>query len=119
MKTRHLTPAEAVEAWNRALEKGDGDTARRLTSNTSGEYVREAFGSLEKLSKRYQTELKGLKTTTRVIEEEIDGESAVVVYRVVYDAGRVTYWMDRLLREDGEWKVAPQFTSDTPLRGNA
>ena len=60
--------------------------------------------------------LKGLKLETKNIHEEISGDSAVVVYRVQYGADKIKYWMDKVLREDGVWKVAPQHVKMLPLR---
>ena len=102
-------------AWNDALTKGDVKTAAELTSSTSNEHIKQAFGSLDQLSAAYQQNLKELKVETKIVHEEISGDSAIVVYRVQYGDKTVKYWMDKLFREAGNWKVAPQFVQTLSL----
>jgi hypothetical protein len=114
--TASLSPSDVSAAWNDALDKGDMKTAAELTSKTAETFIQEAFGSLEQLSTLRQQELKGVKVGRRLVHEEVSGNSAVVVYRMQYDADAVTYWMDKLVHEDGSWKVAPQYIQMVPLK---
>jgi len=110
-----LAPKQAARAWNDALLDGNLETAARLTSATSREYVTKNFGSLKALSERYRS--GGLANmVVDDIHEEISGESAIVIYRVKYESGAVKYWMDKLLLEDGIWKLAPQHVKSISLK---
>lgn len=109
------SPGDAVQAWNDALTKGDVKAAEGLTSSTSKDHIKQNFGSLEQLSKSYQG-LKNVKLQTKIIHEEISGDTAVVVYRVQYGEEKIKYWMDKLYLEGGEWKVAPQFVQTLTLK---
>ena len=110
------SPGDAVKAWNDALTKEDVKAAESLTSSTSKDHIKQNFGSLEQLSKSYQGSLKNDKLQTKIIHEEISGDTAMVVYRVQYGDEKVKYWMDKLYREGGEWKVAPQFVQTLTLK---
>lgn len=110
------SPGEVVKAWNDALAAGDVKTAESLTSGTSDQHIKQNLVSLEQLSLAYQRGMKGLKVETQIVHEEINGETAVVVYRVQYGDKTVKYWMDKLFRESGDWKVAPQFVQSLILK---
>ena len=103
------SPGDAVKAWNDALTNEDVKAAEGLTSSTSKDHIKQNYGSLEQLSKSYQGSLKSDKLQTKIIHEEISGDTAMVMYRVQYGDEKVKYWMDKLYLEGGEWKVAPQF----------
>ena len=109
LKLPYIPPGDAVKGWNDALTKGDVKAAESLTSSTSKDHIKQNFGSLEQLSKSYQGSLKNVELETKIIHEEISGDTAVVVYRVQYGDAKVKYWMDKLYLEGDEWKVAPQF----------
>lgn len=111
-----LSPGEVAKTWNDALTEGDVRTAASLTSTTSTLHIKQNFGSLEQISVIYQRNLKDHKVESKLVHEEISGDTAVVVYRVQYDDKAVKYWMDKLFREDGTWKVAPQFVQTTTLK---
>lgn len=113
--TAGLSPSDVSATWNEALARGDVETAAELTSKTSETYIQQAFGSLEQLSAVMQRELRGVKLRRKLVHQEISGNSAVVVYRMEYDADAITYWMDKLVHEEGSWKVAPQHTQMLPL----
>ena len=113
---KELSPGEAAKTWNDALTQADVQTAASLTSSTSAPYIKQNFGSLEQLAIIYQQNLKHRKVETKLIHEEISNDTAIVVYRVQYDEKSVKYWMDKLLREDGTWKIAPQFVQTTTLK---
>ena len=110
------SPGDAVKAWNDALTKGDLKAAEGLTSSTSKDHIKQNYGTLGQLSKSYQGSLKNVKLQTKIIHEEISGDTAVVVYRVQYGDEKVKYWMDKLYLEGGEWKVAPQFVQTLTLK---
>ena len=81
-----------------------------LTSRTSGH--RQDLGYFEQLSKTYQN----FRVVDRkIIHEEISGDAAVVIYRVQYGFKPTKYWMDKLFREDGSWKLAPQYVRSITL----
>lgn len=105
-----LAPSEVVKAWNDALRNGDVKTAAMLTSRTSGHG--QDLGYFEQLSNRYQN----FRVVERIIiHEEISGDAAVVIYRVQYASDATKYWMDKLFREDGSWKLAPQYVRSITL----
>lgn len=111
-----LSPGEVAKTWNDALTEGDVQTAASLTSTTSTLHIKQNFGSLEQISVTYQRNLKGRNVETKLVHEEIIGDAAVVVYRVQYDDKAVKYWTDKLFREGGIWKIAPQFVQTTTLK---
>lgn len=105
-------PTEAVEAWNLALRLGDVDKARALTSSNSFDYIASKWGSLEKLSEKYQSgDVSDVETVTLSVAYSENRTHAVVKYRSFYadNAFSVRDWEDLLIIEDGEWKVAPQY----------
>lgn len=113
VKAQGLSPGEVLKAWNDALTTGNVKTAEKLTSGTSDQHIKQNFVSLEQLSIIYQ---KGTKCVQVLVHEEISGDTAIVVYRVQYDDKTVKYWMDKLFREAGDWKVAPQFVQTLTLK---
>lgn len=104
-----LSPQQVVEAWNTALSNGDIEAAKRYTSSTSTDYIRDSFGSLDALSKKYQTNLSAGKKKTIYEEEKVDADAARVIYTTYYPDGSIKRWEDTLFREEGVWKVAPQY----------
>lgn len=102
------SPTVTVESWNDALHDGDVELAARLTSVTSNDYVSQAFGSIADLSQKYQN-MEGERPRTIFESEKIDGDIARVIYSVYYPDGSIKVWEDTLFREDGRWRVAPQF----------
>lgn len=112
----NTSPGAVVKAWNDALTQGDVEAAEGLTSSTSKDHIKQNYGSLEQLSVSYQKSMKNIKVETKIVHEEISGDSAVVVYRVQYGEKAVKFWMDKLYREGGDWKVAPQFVQTLTLK---
>ena len=113
---KEFSPGDVDKAWNDALTKGDVKSAADRTSSTSSEYTKQKFLYLEQLSVTYQKGMKDLKVETKIVHEEISGDTAIVVYRVQYGDKTVKYWMDKLFREAGDWKVAPQFVQTLTLK---
>jgi len=99
-------PMEAVGIWNDALYDGNIEVARKHTSHTSSEYLKQLDG-LEGLSKSYQKGRDNRPEKTYE-KETIDGDVAHVIYTSNYKDGSIKQWEDTLFREDGVWKVAPQ-----------
>ncbi|MGI8980884.1 MAG: hypothetical protein ACR2FY_16775 [Pirellulaceae bacterium] len=116
VQAAELSPGDVVKAWNDALAKGDVKSAADRTSSTSNQHIKQNFGSLEQLSAVYQKGMKDLKVETKIVYEEIDGDTAMVVYRVQYGDKTVKFWLDKLFREAGDWKVAPQFVQTLTLK---
>jgi hypothetical protein len=45
-----------------------------------------------------------------LVEETVDGDSALVQYESYYADGTTKLWTDTLFREDAIWRVAPHYT---------
>jgi len=114
-----LTPYEACMRWNNALGDGKLDLARKLTSQTSFTYLQKTFKGLEGLSGKYRKSSDPyIAESESEVETRIDGRESIVVYDVTYRSGTRKRWRDRLLLEDGIWKVAPQYVEVQRLRDN-
>lgn len=101
-------PEEVVRIWNQALRDRQPELARKYTSKTSDEFIRQRWGSLDKLSEKYQKSNFG----TELVESVIVGpDTAKVSYTTVYrdESYSVKTWEDILFLEDGIWKLAPQY----------
>ena len=99
-ETNEASPSEVVKAWTESLSKRDMKAVARLASKTTS---KNGFAALTQLAISYQ----GLKVESKIIHEEISGDSAVVVCRVQHGAA-ITYYMEKLVKERGAWRVTPQ-----------
>ena len=101
-----LSPGEVTFLWNAALYDGDIELAERYTSETSFDYINDYFGSLTALSEQYDDANRG---TSRLIEERINGDAAMVVYLTCYADGTQEESHNLLRFEHGTWKIAPHY----------
>jgi hypothetical protein len=102
------SPSEVIKRWNEAAAKSDMKTVAKLASKTTPKVVLELIE--QQFSLHYQGE-------TKIVHEEISGDSAIVVHRIenrdaVFTA-EIGYRMNLLVREDGLWKVTEQSGSVT------
>ena len=102
---------EAYLQWIGAVSNNDVAKAEALTSKE-----RRPDLDLKALCAKVSAKIKVNPAKNTLVREEIDANAAVVVYRTAYKDGKVKYWMDKLLREDGRWKVVPHLTQNITLR---
>jgi hypothetical protein len=98
-----LSPSEVIKRWNEAAAKSDMKTVAKLASKTTPKVV------LDLIEQQFFLHYQG---ETKIVHEEISGDSAIVVHRIenrdaVFTA-EIGYRMDLLVREDGRWKVTEQ-----------
>lgn len=103
-------PREVVWLWNQALTAGDVGMAERLTSVSAHDFINATWGSLQALSTKYKAG-SGFKSVFEGERIDVDADAAFVDYRTYYrnESSSVMRWSDLVIRESGEWKVAPQF----------
>ena len=101
-----LSPSEVTFLWNAALYDGDMELAEQYTSETSVAYINDYFGSLAALADHYDDANRG---TSRLLEERIKGDAAMVVYLTCYADGTQEESENILLFERGTWKIAPHY----------
>lgn len=105
------SPTDSYLRWIDAAAKNDVPAVAELTSKT-----RKPDLDLKTLCGSISASFKKTGWKNSPVHEEISGDSAVVVYRVEYGDGKVKYWMDKLVREDGSWKVVPHLSRNVLLR---
>jgi hypothetical protein len=96
------SPSAVIKAWNEAAAKRDMRTLARLASTNT---PKSTFNLIQQQTfLQHQGEIK-------IIHEEISGDRAVVVYRLENRGAvftpEIRYDIAGLVREDGQWKVAP------------
>lgn len=101
-------PEDVIKTWNDALYDGNIPLARKYTSITASDYIKNTWGSLEGLSKILQQSINN-RASIIVNKQDINGRVSVVEYTAFYPDNSVKEWMDTLFLESGVWKVAPQF----------
>src|SRR5262245_28115342 len=99
-EAKEPSPSEVVKTWMDSLAKRDMKAVAKLASKS---YSKNGLEALAQHAIGYQ----GLKVETKIIHEEINGDSAVVVYRVQHGAA-ITYCMELLVKEGGAWRVSQQ-----------
>ena len=109
-------PADAVIEWNQALQNGNIAKAYSLTSKDALDYIksrRDWGGTLEGLSEIYKSTVAGIEIEKNI---SITGNYAVVEYYCIYLDKPIgenkKLWTDVATREDGEWRILPQFAHE-------
>lgn len=104
------SPYKSVRLWNDALLNGNIKRAKALSHTTSSDYFERMYQGIEGLSAVYQKAREANGGSKSELEYEIlKGDKATVAYIVYYKNGAIKKYTDTLIKEDGIWKVAPQY----------
>jgi len=116
-----MGPLATANAWNRALEEGDVEVYERLTSKKSENYIKNKWGTLDKLSQQYKNSIKN-RSASIDIEETISEtrDWAMAKYAVAYqDERNIVEWIDILVFEEGIWKIRPEFVVHRAMKSDS
>jgi len=110
------SPWEVNRAWNAALSEGDAATAKRLTSRTTleTEYWKRVKG-IDGLIEIYR-EGRANWMPCSLLLELLNGSMATVAYQCPRRDGTVRIWEDKMVKEDGLWKVAAQYVKTIRIK---
>lgn len=99
-------PSKVIEKFYKLTENGKVNDAYELISE-DGKRVLEKFGGGVSILSNGTKEIgdKGGIKNFEIVNEDIKGDTAIVRYKITYGNGETKTSIDKLIKEDGQWRI--------------
>jgi hypothetical protein len=107
--SRSSSPSKAVKNFYQLVEKGEVTAAYEMIS-VGGKRLMDPFGGKSVLIEQGTEKIKetgGIKDF-KIISEDVQGEIATEEFIIIYGNGSKEENSERLIKEDGKWKIDPK-----------
>ena len=100
-------PSDVVKSFYKNIEAGKVNDAYEFLAKDTRELMSQLAGGPSALAEQTEKmKQKGGIKQIDVVKEEITGDTAMVVLKLTCGNGKVEETKDKLVKEDGKWKMA-------------
>lgn len=106
--TSSRTPSQTVRMGWQLVEKGDIDGCGKLLSKQFSTEMKLSIAETRKILAELHQDIEkiGGIRSIETLNENILGDNAEVTAEIIGNDGKGASWKHKLIREDGEWKIA-------------